>query len=58
MPTISFVEKFREEFEAHLLQLITNAESDTSLVMSTRVPDTQELEQLFRCAFAGEVVDF
>jgi alcohol dehydrogenase class IV len=47
-----------EEFEAHLSQLVANAETDTSLVMSVRVPDTQELERLFRCAFAGQAVDF
>jgi alcohol dehydrogenase class IV len=47
-----------EAFEAALPHLIANAESDTSLVMSVRVPSSQELERLFRYAYAGQPVDF
>jgi acetaldehyde dehydrogenase/alcohol dehydrogenase len=45
-------------FEEGLPHLIANAESDTSLVMSTRIPDTRELERVFRCAYDGKSVDF
>lgn len=46
------------EFEEALPYLIANAESDTSLVMNTRIPDSEELEQLFRYAYEGRPVDF
>jgi alcohol dehydrogenase class IV len=48
----------RADFEAALPQLIGNAESDTSVVMGTRVPDSNELERLFRHAYEGREVDF
>jgi alcohol dehydrogenase class IV len=38
--------------------LIENAESDTQLVMSTRIPDSSELEHLFYNAYEGRPVDF
>ncbi len=47
-----------ESFEEILPHLIANAESDTSLVMSVRIPTNQELEQLFRYAYMGRSVDF
>ncbi len=47
-----------EQFETGLPKLIENAESDATLVLSARMPDSQELERLFRCAFAGRPVDF
>jgi alcohol dehydrogenase class IV len=47
-----------EQFEAGLPKLIENAESDATLVLSARMPDSQELERLFRYAFAGKPVDF
>lgn len=47
-----------DAFERALPQLIANAESDTQLVMSARIPDTRELERLFRYAFEGRLVDF
>jgi alcohol dehydrogenase class IV len=47
-----------EDFEAGLSQLVANAEMDTQLVMSPRVPDSDELEQIFRCAYTGQVIDF
>jgi alcohol dehydrogenase class IV len=47
-----------EAFEAALPRLVENAESDTSLIMGTRIPDSHQLERLFRCAFSGRAVDF
>ncbi len=47
-----------EAFETALSHLIANAESDTSLVMCVRIPDSLELERLFRCAYDGGSVDF
>ncbi|UCC77096.1 MAG: hypothetical protein JSW37_01680, partial [Anaerolineales bacterium] len=47
-----------KQFEAGLGKLIENAESDATLVLSPRMPDSQELERLFRYAFAGKPVDF
>ena len=47
-----------DTFEEALPALIANAESDTQLVTSVRIPDSTELAQLFRCAFEGRPVDF
>jgi alcohol dehydrogenase class IV len=47
-----------EAFEAAMPLLIANAESDTSLVMSTRIPDSEELEKLYLYAYEGRAVDF
>jgi alcohol dehydrogenase class IV len=47
-----------EAFEEALPHLIANTESDTSLVMGTRIPDSEELERLFRYAYEGRSVDF
>jgi alcohol dehydrogenase class IV len=46
------------EFEEALPYLVVNAESDSCLVMNTRIPDSEELEQLFRYAYEGRSVDF
>jgi alcohol dehydrogenase class IV len=48
----------QEAFHEALPHLIANAETDTSLVMSTRIPDSEELKQLFLYAFEGRPVDF
>jgi alcohol dehydrogenase class IV len=45
-------------FEEAMPLLIANAESDTSLVMSVRIPDSEELEKLFLYAYEGRAVDF
>ncbi len=45
-------------FAKAMPSLIMNAESDTQLVMSTRIPDGSELEQLFQNAYEGRRVDF
>ena len=47
-----------EAFEEALPHLVANAESDTSLIMGTRIPTSEELERLFRYAFQGRTVDF
>jgi alcohol dehydrogenase class IV len=44
--------------EAALPHLVDNAETDTQIVMSARIPDYDEAERLFRYAFAGKMVDF
>jgi acetaldehyde dehydrogenase/alcohol dehydrogenase len=38
--------------------LIDNTETDTQMVSSCRVPDTHEVEQLFRYAYEGKAIDF
>ncbi len=48
----------REVFEEHLPHLVANAETDTDLVASPRVPDHDQLVRLFECAFEGRPVDF
>jgi len=47
-----------EQFEAGLPKLVENAESDATLVVSARMPDSAELERLFRYAFEGKPIDF
>jgi len=47
-----------EQFEAGLPRLVANAESDATLVVSARMPDTAELERLYRCTFEGKPIDF
>jgi alcohol dehydrogenase class IV len=47
-----------EQLEARLPKLIENAESDATLVVSARIPDSAELERLFRYAFEGKPIDF
>jgi alcohol dehydrogenase class IV len=47
-----------EAFEAAIPSLVANGERDTQLVTSTRIPDSKELEQLFRCVYTGRPVDF
>ncbi|MCZ7575186.1 MAG: iron-containing alcohol dehydrogenase [Ardenticatenaceae bacterium] len=47
-----------DAFEEALPHLIANAEGDTQMVTSLRVPDRKELERLFRYAYEGRTVDF
>jgi alcohol dehydrogenase class IV len=47
-----------EQFVEALPQLVANANMDTQVVMSTRVPDSAELERLFEHAFDGRKIDF
>ena len=48
----------RQMFEAGLPKLIENAQSDATLVVSARIPDSAEMERLFGCAFEGQKIDF
>jgi alcohol dehydrogenase class IV len=47
-----------EQFEAALPRLVENAECDACLVVSPRIPDSAELERLYRYAFEGKPIDF
>ena len=47
-----------EQFEAGLPKLVENAETDATLVVSARIPDSAELARLYRYAFEGKPVDF
>jgi alcohol dehydrogenase class IV len=46
------------QFEAELPKLVENAESDACLVVSPRMPDSAEVERLYRYAFEGKPIDF
>jgi alcohol dehydrogenase class IV len=47
-----------QAFEEGLPKLIENAQSDATLVVSARIPDSPEMERLFRYAFEGQPIDF
>ncbi len=47
-----------DQFEQALPALMRKAWMDTSAVMSARIPDDEELERLYRCAYEGSPVDF
>ncbi len=46
------------DFESALPKLVENAESDATLVISARIPDSSELERLYRYMYEGKAVDF
>lgn len=46
------------EFEANFAALCELAESDHNLLMGPRIPDREEIERLFRYAYAGRPADF
>ena len=48
----------RPQLEAELDTLVFNAGGDSQTVMSTRLPDDDDLRKLFRAAWTGETVDF
>ena len=48
----------KEELKKVLPTLVENVEFDANILQSRRIPDTDEIEQLFWCAFAGTAVDF
>ena len=59
MPTsLQEIGLMEDQFVELLPRLVANANMDTQVVMNTRVPDSAELEKLFRCAFEGKRVDF
>jgi alcohol dehydrogenase class IV len=47
-----------EAFEANLPTLIQHVEIDANILQSRRIPETEEVERLFRYAYTGERVDF
>jgi alcohol dehydrogenase class IV len=48
----------KEDLNRAMPALIDNTETDTQMVSSCRVPDTHEVEALFRYAYEGKSVDF
>jgi alcohol dehydrogenase class IV len=48
----------QEAYEQAMPALIDNTETDTQMVSSCRIPDTHEVEALFRYAYEGKPVDF
>lgn len=47
-----------DKLEEFMPRLVANAEMDTQLVMNMRVPDSQDIERLFRYAYHGRSIDF
>ncbi|UCG25140.1 MAG: iron-containing alcohol dehydrogenase [Chloroflexota bacterium] len=47
-----------EEFEAELPNLVAGAAMDHQMLTTIRVPDEADIERLYRCAYAGDHVDF
>jgi alcohol dehydrogenase class IV len=45
-------------YEEALPALVERAENEVTTVTVARIPDGGELEQLFRCAYSGQTVDF
>ena len=48
----------QEDLNRAMPALIDNTETDTQMVSSCRVPDTHEVEALFRYAYEGKSIDF
>lgn len=48
----------RQDFEAQLAKLVNNALDDSAMLIGLRFPEEEEVEKLFRCAYAGTRVDF
>ena len=46
------------DFEEALDHLVANAEADTVITMSSRIPTGQEIAQLFLYAYEGKAIDF
>jgi alcohol dehydrogenase class IV len=46
------------QLEAALPKLVENAESDATLVISARIPESSELARLYRYVYEGKPVDF
>jgi alcohol dehydrogenase class IV len=47
-----------DEFEAALPDLVAGAAMDHQMLTTLRVPDEADIERLYRCAYAGDKVDF
>jgi alcohol dehydrogenase class IV len=48
----------QDALEQSLEHLVLNAEGDTLIATSTRIPDSREMAQLFRYAHEGKPIDF
>jgi alcohol dehydrogenase class IV len=48
----------RERFEALLPAIVEHADTDVNITQSLRIPETEEIEKLFRYAYDGKAVDF
>jgi alcohol dehydrogenase class IV len=46
------------EFEAALPHMVAKTDIDANTMMSSRIPETEEIEKLLRCAYTGAPVDF
>jgi alcohol dehydrogenase class IV len=47
-----------QHFQIALNAIVPYAETDNSMLAAPRIPDTEELQQLFEYAYAGKKVDF
>jgi alcohol dehydrogenase class IV len=47
-----------DSYTESMPHLISNSETDTQIVMSPRIPDTEEMERLFQYAYEGKSIDF
>jgi alcohol dehydrogenase class IV len=45
-------------YEESLPELVERAENEVTTVTVSRIPDSEELGKLYRCAYTGETVDF
>ncbi len=48
----------REDFEAALPKLIEYAEQDTQFFTAPRIPESEELAQMFEYIYEGKAIDF
>ena len=48
----------RDEFDALLPSIVDHADVDLNIIQSLRIPETEEVEMLLRCAYDGKSVDF
>ncbi len=47
-----------QEFQDRLPRLVDNAMNDSAMTVNLRFPEEEEVEQLYRCIFDGQTVDF
>jgi alcohol dehydrogenase class IV len=48
----------RQDLEAQLPKLVTNALNDSSMILGLRFPEEEEVKKVYRYAFEGKAVDF
>jgi hypothetical protein len=48
----------RDEFDVLLPSIVDHADVDPNIIQSRRIPQTEEVEMLLRCAYDGKPVDF